>query len=89
MGQGRIPPDGTNFATALGTYMAGNGQRFTCAAVYNRSGDLSADLVMLDGSANPKVTMWGAIMDLSCDRRRDQRICSEWCWRRLVLDPRG
>ena len=40
---------------------AGNGQRFTCAAVYNRSGDLSADLVMLDGSANPKVTMWGSL----------------------------
>ena len=58
-GAGQITSDGTNFATALGTYMAGNGQRFTCAAVYNRSGDLSADLVMLDGSANPKVTMWG------------------------------
>ena len=58
-GAGQNTSDGTNFATALGTYMAGNGQRFTCAAVYNRSGDLSADLVMLDGSANPKVTMWG------------------------------
>lgn len=58
-GAGQITSDGTNFAAALGTYIAGNGQRFTCAAVYNRLGDLSADLVDLDGSSNPKVTMWG------------------------------
>lgn len=58
-GTGQSTSDGTNFAVLLGTYAAGNGQRFTCAAIYNRAGDLSADLVMLDGTTNPKVSMWG------------------------------
>lgn len=57
--QGHSTSDGTNFAVMLGTYPAAAGQRFTCAAVYNRAGDLTGDLVDLDGSSNPKVTMWG------------------------------
>lgn len=56
---GHNTSDGTNFAVMLGTYPAAAGQRFTCAAVYNRAGDLTGDLVDLDGSSNPKVTMWG------------------------------
>lgn len=57
--QGHNTSNGTNFAVMLGTYPAAAGQRFTCAGVYNCAGDLTGDLVDLDGSSNPKVTMWG------------------------------
>lgn len=57
--QGHRTSDGTNFAMMVGTYPAAAGQRFTCVAIYNCAGDLAGDLVDLDGSSNPKVTMWG------------------------------
>lgn len=50
---------GTDFAVMLGTYPMGRHQRFTCVAVYDRAGDLTGDLVMLDGVSGAAVSMWG------------------------------
>lgn len=50
---------GVKFVAMLGTHAFDAQQRFTCVASYNRAGDLTGDLVDLDGVSNPKVKMWG------------------------------